>query len=137
MNRKQTREMVMQLIYQMEIHQDFTKEFFEKHRSSEMIDDNLIYYNAVIDHFIKHQTIVDSMLADASDNWKFDRVNKVELAILRLALTEMRFIADIPAKVSINEAVDLGKKFSDEQAGKFINGILSRYATIEKENSGI
>lgn len=128
MNRKQTRELVMHLLYQMEIHQDFSDAFFEKNASKEPEDNNLAYYTAVITSFLKQRATIDQYLEDAADNWKVDRVNKVELAILRLALTEMFYIADVPRKVSINEAVDLGKKFSDDEAGKFINGILSRYA---------
>jgi N utilization substance protein B len=130
MNRKQTRELAMHLLYQMEIHQDFTETFFEKNASKEPEDNNLVYYTSVISSFLKQQVTIDQYLEDAADNWKVDRVNKVELAILRLALTEMFYIEDIPRKVSINEAVDLGKKFSDDEAGKFINGILSRYAEV-------
>jgi len=130
MNRKQTRELAMHILYQMEIHQDFTELFFEKHGSKEPEDNNLAYYDSVVRAFLKEHAEIDKLLEVASDNWKVDRVNKVELAILRLALTEMLFMEDIPRKVSINEAVDLGKKFSDDEAGKFINGILSRYAEV-------
>lgn len=128
MNRKQTRELAMHLLYQMEIHQDYSEDFMNKYSSKDMVDPNLTYYRTVVTLFLKERNTVDSKLEAASDHWKIDRVNKVELAILRLALTEMLFMDDIPVKVSVNEAIDLGKKFSDDEAGKFINGILSRYA---------
>ncbi len=128
MNRKQTRELAMHLIYQMEIHQEFTEEFVLKNSSAEPEDNNLAYYKLVLAEYLKNRVEIDALLEVASDHWKVDRVNKVEVSILRLALTEMLYIEDIPRKVSINEAIDLGKKFSDDEAGKFINGILSRYA---------
>lgn len=128
MNRKQTRELAMQMLYQMDIHQDFSLPFFEKNASRELEGNNLDYYQTAIREFLSRKEEIDGLLETAADNWKVDRVNKVEISILRLALTEMLYLQDIPVKVSINEAIDLAKKFSDDQAGKFINGILSRYA---------
>ncbi len=59
-----------------------------------------------------------------SKKWRIERINKVSLSIMRLAVYEMKFIEDIPAKVSINEAVELSKKFSGEEEYKFVNGVL-------------
>jgi transcription antitermination factor NusB len=78
-----------------------------------------------------HLKELDELLAKASQNWRVERIAKVDLSILRLALYELVYKADIPPKVSINEAVDLGKKFGSEESGAFINGILDKaYHTL-------
>ena len=61
-----------------------------------------------------------------AQNWEFDRIARIDLAILRLAIYEMIYRRDIPPVVSINEAIDLSKQFSNADAKRFINGILDR-----------
>jgi N utilization substance protein B len=73
-----------------------------------------------------HQEELDRMLAEASDNWKLGRMSRVDRNVMRIALYEMLFKDDIPFKVSLNEAVDLGKEFGTEDSGSFINGVLDR-----------
>ncbi len=67
---------------------------------------------------------IDNTIKANLKEWTMDRVSKVDLSILRLAVCEILHIEDIPSNVSINEAVELAKKFSDDQAPKFINGVL-------------
>lgn len=68
---------------------------------------------------------IDKIISDhLSAKWKLNRISKVSLSILRLAVYEMKYVEDIPSNVSINEAVELSKKFSGEEEYKFINGIL-------------
>jgi N utilization substance protein B len=69
---------------------------------------------------------VDARIKALTENWDFDRIAKIDLAILRLAIFEMLFRKDIPPVVSINEAIDLSKMFSNADAKRFINGILDR-----------
>lgn len=71
-----------------------------------------------------HQKELDNMLAEASDNWKLGRMSRVDRNVMRIALYEMLYKEDIPFKVSLNEAVDLGKEFGTEDSGAFINGVL-------------
>ena len=71
---------------------------------------------------------LDAIIARFSRHWKLRRIAKVELAILRLALFEILFCDDTPAKVAINEAVELAKKFGDENSKNFVNGILDAVA---------
>ncbi|WP_309399627.1 transcription antitermination factor NusB [Cerasicoccus maritimus] len=70
---------------------------------------------------------VDGVIREYAHNWSFDRIAKVDLAILRLAIFELKYRLDIPPIVTINEAIDLTKEFSDPEARRFINGILDRY----------
>jgi N utilization substance protein B len=74
-----------------------------------------------------HLADIDRMIASASDNWRLERMSIVDRNILRLALFEMLHCPDIPPKVSINEAIDLGKAFGSADSGSFINGILDHF----------
>jgi transcription antitermination protein NusB len=69
---------------------------------------------------------LDEIISKHADNWRLERISAIDRAILRVAMHEMR-ATDTPAKVVINEAVDLAKKFSSEDAGGFVNGILDAY----------
>jgi N utilization substance protein B len=75
---------------------------------------------------IEHLADIDSRIKALAHNWEFERIAKIDLAILRLAMFEMIFRKDIPPIVSINEAIDLSKEFSNADAKRFINGILDR-----------
>jgi N utilization substance protein B len=75
---------------------------------------------------IEHQAEIDAQIKALAHNWDFDRIAKIDLAILRLAMFEMMHRKDIPPVVSINEAIDLSKQFSNADAKRFINGILDR-----------
>jgi N utilization substance protein B len=72
----------------------------------------------------EHKEELDKLIADCSDNWSLGRMSKVDINILRLAVFEFLYCEDIPPKVTLNEAVDLGKTFGSENSGSFINGIL-------------
>ena len=76
---------------------------------------------------------LDSAISRVAKGWSIDRMNKVDLAILRLALYEIRYAEDVPAGVAINEAVDLAKAYSSDEAPAFINGILGRLAAEAHE----
>jgi len=75
---------------------------------------------------IDHVGEIDAHIKSLAHNWEFDRIAKIDLAIMRLAMFEMIFRKDIPPVVSINEAIDLSKQFSNADAKRFINGILDR-----------
>src|ERR1041385_4696301 len=75
---------------------------------------------------IEHREAIDQQIQALAQNWDFDRIAKIDLAILRLAMFEMIYRKDIPPVVSINEAIDLSKQFSNADAKRFINGILDR-----------
>jgi N utilization substance protein B len=80
-----------------------------------------------------HQQELDRFLNSASEHWRVDRMSRVDRNIMRMALFELLFIEDIPPKVSINEAIDLGKHYGAEDSGSFINGILDHiHQSIEK-----
>jgi N utilization substance protein B len=71
---------------------------------------------------------LDQEISEKLQGWKIGRLGKVELAILRLALYEIRYDDDVPTGAAINEAVELAKKFGQDNSGQFINGILAKFA---------
>jgi transcription antitermination protein NusB len=75
---------------------------------------------------LEHIAEIDGHIRSLAHNWEFDRIARIDLAILRVAIFEMLFRKDIPPVVSINEAIDLSKQFSNADAKRFINGILDR-----------
>lgn len=84
----------------------------------------LPYVREVFMGVTSHLEDLDRTLTSASENWRLDRMSKVDRNIMRIALYEMLYREDIPPKVSINEAIDLGKDYGTEDSGAFINGIL-------------
>ena len=76
---------------------------------------------------------IDEKIARCADNWRIDRIGRVTLTILRLAACEIDFFPEIPIEISVNEALELARKFDDEKSVAFINGVLGKYAAgIEK-----
>ena len=75
---------------------------------------------------LKHREELDRLIERYSENWRLDRIDVIDRNILRMALFELLYCEDIPPKVTINEAIDLGKRYGSEDSGSFINGILDR-----------
>jgi len=84
------------------------------------------YATEVVVGVSRQREQIDRQIAQAAENWDLHRMAVVDRNVLRLACFEILFLDDIPAKVSINEAVDLAKKFSTEESGSFVNGILDK-----------
>jgi N utilization substance protein B len=88
--------------------------------------DHYAFGEEIIHGLIEHAAEIDARIKELAQNWEFDRIAKIDLAILRVAMFEMIYRKDIPPVVSINEAIDLSKQFSNADAKRFINGILDR-----------
>ncbi|MBS0663332.1 MAG: transcription antitermination factor NusB [Verrucomicrobia bacterium] len=99
------------------------REFFS---NLEQPREHYAFGEELIHGVIEHQGDIDARIKALAHNWEFDRIAKIDLAILRLAMFEMLYRKDIPPVVSINEAIDLSKQFSNADAKRFINGILDR-----------
>lgn len=132
MRRKTAREIAMQLIFQMLIQDDYSNEMIAKllQKISEE-NEQLSYIKNIVLRFTQNMQEIDSLIEVNSPDWKLNRMAKVDLAILRVAVTEILYLDDIPESVSINEAVEIAKKFSTEESGSFINGILG--SIVEKK----
>ena len=97
--------------------------FFE---NQEQPREHYAFGEELIHGALEHIQEIDTRIKALAHNWEFDRIAKIDLGILRLAMFEMIYRKDIPPVVSINEAIDLSKQFSNADAKRFINGILDR-----------
>ena len=87
------------------------------------------YINEIVKKFEENAIYIDSVISKYNkDGWKIDRIGRVDLSILRLALIEMFYMEDMPFKVTANEAVELAKKYSAEKSPSYINGVLASVA---------
>lgn len=134
MSRKLSREKAMELVFSTMItgekHIEAIENFVDNYE--ENIDAlELDYIKEVLKGIEENREYIDSLIEKNLQNWKLNRISKVNLAILRLAVYEMKFKSDVPDKVAINEAIDLTKKYSDLKSKSFINGVLDN---ILKEN---
>lgn len=124
MQRRLAREMVMKLIYQMDIQGEFSTDMVDRFIETLPEDEQNKYIREIAEKFIQNKDQIDQLVDENSKQWKLARIAKVDLSILRVAITEIQYDEDIPENVSINEAVELAKTFSSDESGSFINGIL-------------
>lgn len=133
MNRSAIREEAFKLIYSMQIQkQEELNDQIELYLESNQIEseDAKIYINNTIHGIEKNkEEINEFIIKNLKSDWKFDRISKIDLAVLSLAIYELKY-TDIPYKVVINEAVELAKKYGEDTSKKFVNGIL---ASVVKE----
>ena len=135
MKRSAIRELTFRLIYSLEIQkvediQDQIELYFESNNIKDQEAKN--YIEDAITGIEKHQEeILKDIEMNLKDDWKLSRISKMDLAILKLAIYEIKF-SDVPYKVSINEAVELAKKYGEDKSKNFVNGVL---ASIVKENN--
>lgn len=131
MTRHELREQVFKLLFRVEFNvpedmDEQVKLFMEdidNHASEKENEEINKKYVAVKEHLSE----IDDMINDKAENWSVERMGKVELTILRLALFEMKFDDDVPVNVAINEAVELAKKFGQDNSGAFVNGVLAKF----------
>jgi N utilization substance protein B len=88
-----------------------------------MTDD---FVRRLVHGVLEHRLELDGLIEQYSEHWRIDRIDMIDRTILRMALFELLYCEDIPPKVTLNEAIDLGKRFGSEDSGSFINGILDR-----------
>ena len=129
MSRKSARDSAFKLIYQIPFHGDndvsLTMDNFKcTDEYAKLTEPDMDYVNVCVKGCFDNLSHIDSRVEGSLKNWKIERLSKVNLAILRLSLSEMEY-ADVPFQVSINEAVELAKKYSDDDAPAFVNGVLA------------
>lgn len=138
--RRRSREMAVKVLYQADMSGASITEAFQlfcQHFGGS--EENRVFARELLDGVQTHLSEVNSLISQFSEHWRLDRMSMVDRNILRLAIYELLSRPDIPAKVSINEAVELGKKFGTEDSGAFINGILDRirvHLRGEEERTG-
>ena len=123
--RRKAREMAMQALYYMDVGNDVSHDairlYVQCFRPSENVGS---FFEDLAAGVVDNWSRINEIIERFSSNWKLNRMSCVDRNILRIAVFELVFCPDIPPKVSINEAIDIGKKYGTEESGAFINGIL-------------
>jgi len=115
----------MQALFYMDLNQNDSDELLERFCLNFTFSKKARpFFLKLIKGVIQAKPEIDSIIETYSDNWKINRMACVDRNIMRIAVYELLYCQDIPSKVSINEAIDVGKKFGTEESGAFINGIL-------------
>ncbi|MBC1521089.1 transcription antitermination factor NusB [Listeria aquatica] len=124
MKRREARERALQALFQMELNEMTAEQAIE----NVMDEEEEAYVEKLVFGVTEHKQALDEKITAHLDNWKLDRLNKVDLSILRVGAFEMLFLDDVPDRVSLNESIEIAKVYSDEKASKFINGVLANIA---------
>jgi len=123
--RRQSREAALQILYALEIRRTDVSEVLREAWTETMLFPEIRdFTTTLITGVIRHRDEIDAFIQECSTNWSLERIGMVERNILRFAIYELCFLPDIPPNVTINEAVEVAKKYGTEDAPAFINGIL-------------
>jgi N utilization substance protein B len=126
--RSRGREVALQVLYQVEQNAGVSPVEIRRFIERRLLEDRTLceFTEGLIDGVQEHQTQIDAMISQVAENWRLDRMAAIDRNILRLGAYEMLFRPEIPAKVAINEALELAKRYSTAQSSRFVNGILDR-----------
>jgi transcription antitermination protein NusB len=115
-------------LYQVEQNPGVSSDEVRRFIQRRLLEDRKLceFTQALIDGVHEHQTRIDTMISEVAENWRLDRMAAIDRNILRLGAYEMLFRPEVPAKVAINEALELAKRYSTAQSSRFVNGILDR-----------
>jgi transcription antitermination factor NusB len=130
--RRRARELAIQALFHLEFNPGDPGEGFDLICENFHARESVRTFSAqLVQGVYENQSDLDSLIISASRNWRLERMARLDKCILRLAAFEFLFMEDIPPKVSIDEAVEMGKKFGGDDSGSFINGILDNiYNTL-------
>jgi N utilization substance protein B len=142
--RSHSREYALQLLYQIEITKDLSQDDIldfwrqlDDARENGPIDAEVKEFAVeTVKNVRKHREAIDKLIESSAEHWDMNRMAVVDRNILRLGVSEIMYTPDVPAKVAINEAIELAKKFGDAESSRFVNGILDqiskKHAPAEK-----
>lgn len=131
MNRRQLREQIFKLLFRVEFNapEDMPEQkelFLVENDEFDESDQDII--DSKYTRIMEKLTQIDTLINEKAKGWSTQRMGKVELTIIRLAVYEMLFDEEIPTSVAINEAVELAKKFGRDESSAFVNGVLAKFA---------
>lgn len=125
--RRRSRESALQVLYQLDItKQDAIRAIAQWKEYISPNQERDEFVERIVLGVLKHCQEIDRLIEQYSENWRFDRMSIIDRNILRMAAFELLYCEEIPPKVTLNEAIDLGKRYGSGDSGSFINGILDR-----------
>jgi len=136
-NRTKARECALKILYAVDVRKDPPAEcagvFWENHPS--IRDEIREFSNFLIDGVYKNRDSIDSTISKYATNWQVQRMPVIDRNILRIATFELLSAGNIPPKVSINEAIEMAKRYGDKDSGKFVNGVLDKINKSEGKDA--
>jgi N utilization substance protein B len=133
MSRRKGRSVAVQILYQLEMNgQDIEQNlpvFWEHHVYDDAIRD---FAERIARGVLENRQSIDTLIVDTTKNWSLERIAPIDRNILRAAIYEILYCDDIPYKVTLNEAIELGKKYGSDKSGAFINGVLDSVSGVKK-----
>ena len=126
--RSRGREVALQVLYQVEQNPGMPPDEMRRFIQRRLLEDRKLceFTAGLVDGVKEHQVRIDAMISEVAENWRLDRMAAIDRNILRLGAYEMLFRPEVPAKVAINEALELAKRYSTAHSSRFVNGILDR-----------
>ncbi len=129
MTRSEARDFAFKIIFSYPFHEEmtlqaYTEQCYANLTDLKINDNNRQYIEGVTNKCFENLDDIDELISSSLKNWKIERISGVNRALLRLAVTEIKYFDDIPDKVSINEAVELAKPYGDDDSPSFVNGVL-------------
>ena len=124
--RRESRERALQILFQWDIHGkagDWLEDFWEQNPAEPEVR---AFAEQIVQGVIDHKDELDKLMGAHATNWKVSRMPVVDRNIIRAALHELLRMPDVPAKVTVNEAIELAKRFADDETKKFVNGVLDK-----------
>jgi transcription antitermination protein NusB len=130
-SRRHSRERALQILFQWDVHgntEHWLAEFWNRNQVSSDVRE---FTDRLVDGVMVHRAELDTLISASATNWTIDRMPIVDRNILRAALYELLWMPDVPAKVTVNEAIELAKQFADDETKRFVNGILDHVLTTD------
>ncbi|MBR3787267.1 MAG: transcription antitermination factor NusB [Firmicutes bacterium] len=128
MTRNEAREILMQMMYEMDTAKNMNKEAASLLAEERLAGNHIERGKALLINIIDNLDAIDEEINKFSKSWKTNRMPKVDLAVIRLAVGEMKYAEDVPDAVAINEAINLAKKYSTDQSSRYVHGVLGAIA---------
>ncbi len=133
MSRRELREQIFKLLFRVEFNrkEELAQQeaFFLTDDENRITEDESSQISRKFNRILEKMDEIDEAINEKAKGWSTDRMGKVDLTILRLAVYEIRYDDEIPAGVAINEAVELAKKFGQDSSSAFINGVLAKFVS--------
>jgi N utilization substance protein B len=133
MSRRKGRSVAVQILYQLEMNgQEFEQNLpvFWEHNACDDAVRN--FAERIARGVCQNREAIDAVIVETAKNWSLERIAPIDRSILRAAIYEIQYCEDIPFKVTLNEAIELGKKFGCDKSGAFINGVLDSIVASQK-----
>jgi len=127
--RRRARELALEALYRIEMAEDELGFVLNDLFESKSVDkDTKAFTQSLVEQTVEHIDHIDQLISDTAENWDLARIAVIDKNILRFAIAELLYFPDIPMKVTIDEAIEIAKKYSTPDSGRFVNGILDKIA---------